>query len=251
MSILGLARLAVNRRLSPLGVEIVRKSGHDWSDTRTFLPFQATIAAAERSGLSVGDYIDEIMNNTPGATQATIDGMKRLGVFTEQLRNVVEIGPGSGRYLDKTMAACSPTRYEVYETAGPWASYIQTKYSVLLQPTDGRTLSATPDNSVDLVHAHKVFSGIPSLPTFTYWTEMARVCRIGAHAVFDILTEACLDLDTFKKWVDSSIENGAYPAAMPRITPIQYFESCQFDLIGTFFIPLSPGKTEVFVFRKR
>jgi hypothetical protein len=250
MSIMALAGSAVNRCLSPLGVAVIRARGHDWGETRDFLPFAETIAAAERRGLSLCDYIDEFLNKTPGATQATLDAMKRLGVFAGPLRTIVEIGPGSGRYLEKTLAACSPQRYEVYETAGPWASYIQAKYGVILQPTDGRTLSATPSNSADLVQAHKVFCGIPSLPTFKYWTEMARVCRSGGWAVFDALTEACLDGDTFRNWVDVWLPYGPYPAALPRIMPVQYFTSQNFGLVGTFLIPLGPGKTELFVFRK-
>lgn len=251
MSILKFARVALNRCVSPVGIEIIRKGSLDYSDQKNYIPFQQIVAAAERSGLSVGDYIDEVMNKIPGATQATIDGMKRLGVFTQRISNVVEIGPGSGRYLEKTLLACSPLRYEVYETAGPWASYIETRYKVIMQHTDGRTLGATPDNSVDLAHAHKVFSSIPSLPTFSYWVEMARVCRSGGHAVFDIMTENCLDLDTFKKWANSPHETGSYPAAMPRAIAIEYFVSHQFDLIGTFFMPMPPGRTEVLVFRKR
>jgi len=250
MTVLKSARKTVNRCLFPLGLEVIRKDSHDSRDQSNFLPFERTIAAAERSGLSVGDYIDEVMNKQPGATQATIDGMMRLGVFARRITNVVEIGPGSGRYLEKTVAACSPTRYEVYETAAPWASYVKAKYNVILQPTDGQTLRATPDNSVDLVHAHKVFSSIPSLPTFIYWTEMARVCRNGGYAVFDILTEACLDLDTLQQWVDSGLDTGSYPAAMPRAIAVGYFSSRQFELVGTFVVPMTPGRTEVFVFRK-
>lgn len=125
--------------------------------------------------------------------------MFRLGVFSKQITTVVESGPGSGRFIEKTLEACSPSNYEVYETAGLWASYVVSKYDVVLQPTDDRTLRATSDGSADLVHAYKVFVGVPFLETYTYWTEMARVARSGSHVVFDIMTEACLDSDTLKK----------------------------------------------------
>ena len=122
MSARSLAKGAVNWTIGALGVEVVRKSHHDWSDTRNFIPIEVTLAGAKRAGLSVGDYIDTVMNNIPGATQFTIDEMKRLGVFGRPVGTVVEIGPGSGRYLEKTIAACSPGRYEIYETSEPWAS---------------------------------------------------------------------------------------------------------------------------------
>lgn len=237
---------------APLGLEVRRRNRHDWSDTRNFIPFDETVEAAKRANLSVGDYIDGVMNRTPGATQATIDGMREHGVFKGPVRTVVEIGPGSGRYLEKTIAACQPQRYEVYETAECWASYVASKYPVVVQPTDGRSLAATPDGSADLVHAHKVFSGIPSLPTWIYWAEMSRVCAQGGHVVFDILSEACLDLDMLEKWVGSGVENGAYPAGMPRGLALDYFSSSGFDNVGTFFVPMGTDyTTEVFVFRKR
>ena len=106
-----LAKRALNWAAAPLGVKIV--STHDWSNTRNFIPFEITIKAAQGAGLSIGDYIDSVINNIPGATQATIDGMSRLGVFSGQIAKVVEIGPGSGRYLEKTIEACSPSQYEI------------------------------------------------------------------------------------------------------------------------------------------
>jgi hypothetical protein len=45
-----------------------------------------------------------------------------LGVYSGAVNWVVEIGPGSGRYVEKTLSVCSPSRYEVYETATKWGS---------------------------------------------------------------------------------------------------------------------------------
>lgn len=245
-----MAKYALDLAMAPLGLE-VRRREHDFSDTRNFIPFHSTLQAAERAGLSIGDYIDSVLNKTPGATQATIDGMRALGVFARPVDSVVEIGSGSGRYVEKTIAACAPKRYEIYETSKVWADYVGSKYGVVVRPTDGKTLSSTSAGGTDLVQAHKVFSGIPSLPTWIYWTEMSRVCRKGGHVVFDILTEACLDLGTLEKWVNSGIENGAYPAAMPRSLALDYFSDRGFDIAGTFLVPMGLGRTtEVFVFRK-
>jgi hypothetical protein len=190
------------------------------------------------------------MNKIPGATESTIKGMVGLGVFEKPINAIVEIGPGSGRYLEKTVAHCEPKRYEIYETSAPWAAYLQKNYNVVMRPTDGRHLSSTSDQSVDLVQAHKVFSGIPSLPTFGYWKEMSRVCRVGGFVVFDILTEVCLEPSILHKWIGSAIDNGAYPAAIPREAAINFFKSESFDLKGSFLAPMGPGLTEVFVFQK-
>lgn len=235
--------------IAPFGLEV---RSHDWSDTRNFIPFKKTIEAARRADMSVGDYIDTKMSKTPGVTAATIDGMRQLGVFAQPMDVVVEIGPGSGRYLEKTIAACQPKRYEIYETAPHWNSYLADNYPVVAQPTDGKCLAATPDSSADLVHAHKVFSSIPSLPSLMYWSEMSRVCAPNGYVVFDILTEACLEPNTLNLWVESGIENGAFPAVMPRTLALDYFSNNGFEAVGTFQVPIAVGRTtEVFVLRKQ
>lgn len=248
----GAARTAINWALAPLGVRIVRKndSAHDWKNIEAFIPFESTLEAARQAGLSVGDYIDGVMNGIPGATQATIDQMSRLGVFSGRIETVVEIGPGSGRYLQKTLTACTPARYEIYETAGVWADYVAKTYNVILQPTNGRSLAATADGSADLVQAHKVFSATPFLTTARYWLEMCRVLRPGGFAVFDIVTEACMDPAVLMRWVSSRGIDSSYPAMVARATAVDFFESRGFSLVGSFFIPMGPGKTEAYVFRK-
>lgn len=252
MSLKQIARTNINRLLARGGLQLVRSGdGHDWTDTRTFIPLDKTLEGAKRAGLSVGDYIDTVMNKSPGASQHTIDLMRSLGVFERPVQTVVEIGPGSGRYLDKTLAACHPTRYEIYETAGPWVGYLQKTYDVVLQPTDGKSLAGTPDASADLVQAHKVFSSIPFLPSACYWGEIARVTRPSGYAVFDLLTEDCLDPATLEKWRASGIENGAYPAVIPRNLAVSYFGHLGFELVGTPEIPFGPGTAQLFVFRKK
>jgi hypothetical protein len=91
----------VNKFLNEFGFKIVSVNLHDQNNQENFIPIEQTLREASRAGLSVGDYIDSVMNNTPGATQLTIDGMHRLGVFDQKIDTICEIGPGSGRYLEK------------------------------------------------------------------------------------------------------------------------------------------------------
>jgi SAM-dependent methyltransferase len=241
---------AVKGCLAAAGLEVRLLRRHDWTDVASFIPFTQTLSEAEKAGLSVGDYIDSVMNHAPGATQATIDGMAALGVFSGRIDTVLEIGPGSGRYLEKVIRICSPKRCEIYETAEPWAQYVVEKYGAIRQPTDGSRLAATPAASVDLVQAHKVFSGIHFLPTLRYWREMVRVMRPGGFAVFDVVTEACLAPDVVERWIDSGLDTGSYPAAVPRQALLGYFERCGCACVGSFQIPMGPGTTETFVLRR-
>lgn len=183
MTAAGKARSAVKsgakRIVERAGFRIVR-STQPSGGVDDFIPFEPTMRAARAAGLTVGDYIDEVMNGTPGATRSTVDELRTLGVFAGEPDTVLEIGPGSGRYLAKTLQECSPERYEIYETAEPWADYLVDEFGVIAQPVTDVSLAATPDDSVDLVQAHKVFNTLTFLGTSRYFFEMARVTRPGA-----------------------------------------------------------------------
>jgi hypothetical protein len=239
-----------NTVLAPAGLRLARLDDHGWDDTANFIPFERTVADASAAQLSVGDYVDGVMNGVPGSSQATIDLMASAGVFSQGLDTIVEIGPGTGRYLEKTVKAAQPKRYEIYETAGPWRSYLISHYELVAQKTDGYSLAETPDASADLVHAHKVFSGVPFMVTCCYWHEMARVIRPGGWAVFDILTERCLEGDALTAWAKSGIRNGAYPAVVPRALAVQFLASRGFELKASHMVPMSPGTTELMLFRR-
>ncbi|MYS09986.1 hypothetical protein GTW71_26940, partial [Streptomyces sp. SID6041] len=133
----------LKRLLGRTGFDIVR-SINDRGGVDDFLPFEPTMRAARSAGMSVGDYLDEVMNGTPGATQSTIDELRGLGIFAAGPKTVLEIGPGSGRYLEKTLKECTPDRYEIYETAKPWADYLVETFRVVAQPTAEGDLGATP-----------------------------------------------------------------------------------------------------------
>lgn len=240
----------VKRLVGRAGFDIVR-STNNRGGVDDFLPFEASMRAARAAGLSVGDYIDEIMNGTPGATQSTIDELRALGVFAANPETVLEIGPGSGRYLEKTLKECSPGRYEIYETAAPWSHYLVETFGVVAQPTAGCSLAPTPDASVDLVQAHKVFNTLTFLTTSRYFFEMARVTRPGGRIVFDVMTETCLPPATMRTWAtQGGVGHDSYPAAMPRRTCVDLFATLGCDLEASFLAPMGVASTEVLVFAK-
>jgi hypothetical protein len=248
----GLVRSAVKALFSPLGFDLVRRN-HDGGlhgDYKQFIPFQPTISAAKQSGLSLGDYIDAAYN-VSGATQETIDSLKDFGVFNSSTEHVCEIGPGTGRYLEKVIAITNPVHCEIYETAKDWESYLVQKYDVVAQPSDGASLCHTPSNSIDLVMAHKVFPGQPSLVICRYFEEMARVLRLNGKAVFDIVTEDCLDDTTLHRWLDCGISFQSYPCLFPKRFAVDFFTKSGFSFDGSFIVSMNPGKTEAFVFTKR
>ncbi|MFJ3880208.1 methyltransferase domain-containing protein [Streptomyces sp. NPDC090077] len=243
-------KAGVRRLVRRTGFDIVRSTDNR-GGVDDFIPFEATIRAARASGLSVGDHIDAVMNGTPGATQFTIDELRSLGVYAAGPRTVLEIGPGSGRYLEKTLKECSPERYEIYETAAPWAGYLVETFGAVARPAEGSSLAPTPDASIDLVQAHKVFNTVTFLCASRYFFEMARVARPGGRIVFDVMTERCLDPATVRTWATrGGAGHDTYPTPIPRGTCVDLFGTLGCTLEASFLAPMGVATTEVLVFAK-
>lgn len=234
---------SANKVLDRAGFELVKK-GREFQD---YIPFQYTLQEAKKSGLSLSDYIDNNYN-VPGTTQLTIDKMHELGAFAHKPKRICEIGPGSGRYLQRVKAACNPDYYEIYETSKSWKEWLVEEYKVTAQPTDGASLSSTPSKSIDLLHTHKVLYGNSILTIFRYLMEMARVVKDDGVIVFDLMTAECVNNEIMSKWVESGVDHAH--SMTPRQVALDYYESQGFHCQGTFIVPMAPGLTEYFVFKK-
>jgi SAM-dependent methyltransferase len=246
MSVASLARKDINRVLRPFGVQVIHSRSTDPA-IKDFLPAKKTIAAAKQAGLSVGDFLDRY-SAEPNATADAVAAMLRIGALDHEVDRVCEIGPGSGRYAEKVIAALRPTSYEIYETASDWLPYLRRLPDIVEQPADGHTLSATASDSVDLVHANKVFLYIPFVTTVGYLEEMARVVRPGGVVAFDIVTEDCMDEKAIRTWVD---ENAVLYMLTPRAWTLDLLDRYGLTLLGSHFEPLSGAHTELLVLRKR
>ena len=235
---------SANSLLRVTQLELVRRG----KGFNNYLPLRKTVRDAELAGLPLGDFIDNSYN-VPGATQLTIDKMTELGVFSQVIKSVCEIGPGSGRYLDKTMQVSNPARYEIYETAAEWRNWLAQKYNVTAHPADGASLSETPSGSIDLVQSHKVFPGLSFLTTIKYLSEMARVTRSGGSVVFDSVTEECFEGQVIDDWLASNVDWAN--CMIPKQFAIKFLESHGCSFVGSFLIPMKPGITQYMVFRKQ
>ena len=167
-----------------------------------YIAAEETVAAAEREGVSVCDYLENLWEKR-GDTQRVIEEMAACGAFAVNAPTVVEIGTGTGRYLEKVLERCNPIRYESYETARDWSVWLQSKYRIVSHDADGLTMKQTPDRSVDLVHAHGVFVYLPFVVCYSYWKEMRRITKPGSLVIFDIISETCLDESTADRWLAS------------------------------------------------
>ncbi len=243
LTLKGRARESINSVLAHAGLKLVRSDRvHE-----DYLPFRVTLRDAQRSGLTLGDYID-VKYNVPGTTEETIERMAELGVFDNRLERICEIGPGSGRYLAKVKGLTVPQLYEIYETAAPWRKYLAETYGVVARHTDGQTLAETPSGSIDLLHSHKVFVGLPIFTTLHYFTEIARVVQVGGKVVFDIQSETCLDDAMLERWLQ--VREPYAKSVVPRDWALAFFARRGFRFDGAFKIAMLPGVTEYLVFTR-
>jgi hypothetical protein len=113
---------------------------------------------------------------------------------------------------------------------------------------DGRTLSGTASESVDLVHSHKVFCGLPMMVAVSYLREMARVVAPGGAIVFDVPTERSLADEVLDSWMASHAAYDTYPAMLPRQYVIDLLVRRGLRLRTSFDIEMAPGASECFVF---
>ena len=238
------ARNGLNALIGFSGFQLVRPG--EMPHIISYQPFRRTLREARKAGLAVGDYLDQKFH-VPGATQGTIDRMVQLGILSPRVRTVCEIGPGSGRYLEKVARVCTPSTYEIYEPDREWCEWLRRSYRVVARQADGTTLGETPTGSVDLAHAHKVLVYLPFVVTCHYFEEMIRVARKGGWIVFDIVSEACMPEAILEKWIASGVY---YPCIMPRDYVIALFARRKCSLRTSFFAPMMPGQSEYLVFVK-
>lgn len=172
-----LAFVAVNKLVYIAGYELAPLKRNSYIDAAE------TIRAASLQGQTVCEYVESLWDQR-GWTDRVIEEMQEAGSLAPCDR-VCEIGPGTGRYLERVLQRVSPRQYDIYETADDWAIWLAETYTppVVRQPADGHTLRQTPDRSCGLVHAHGVFVYLPFLHAFEYFAEMARVCAGGLRGL--------------------------------------------------------------------
>ena len=233
--------------MNKLGYELVPLSIKSVSHIKgVYISAEETISTASKLGLSVCEYVESVWNQK-GGTQFIVDSINAY-FDLKKVKNVLEIGAGTGRYLEKILAIVHPDTYESYEVAEDWARWLAKTYHITSHNADGKTLNMTKDNSIDFLHAHGVFVFLPFLVTISYFQEIARVVKSGGYVVFDIYAEDCFDDDILKKWLSSK---HSYPCFLSTDYTVGFFGSHGFELRGSFHNPKhGQGKSKYLIFQK-
>lgn len=191
-----------------------------------------TVQNAKNLNLSVTDYLEKIWNQQ-GDSKRLIFNLKKLGFFEENA-TLLEIGAGSGRYVEHIVKNFQPKVIYSYEIALDWCVYLNDEYKNVLisRNTNGFDLSFENDSTIDNLLAHGVFVYLPLLHTYKYFSEIVRVVNKNGLIAFDIYCDEDWNLDTIQTWSENG--NHLYPVIINKQTVIDFFIKNNFRLINNF-----------------
>lgn len=136
------------------------------------------------------------LDRITGRIESHVQGMAGL--------RYLEVGTGTGRYMEKFLKNPSCNAYEVYEVDWQWRDYLSKTYSadrrVIIKECDGRTLSPTSSASCDVVTANGVLVYQKHCINLSYMDEMYRVCKKGGIIAFDVLLSSKISLDDLREF---------------------------------------------------
>lgn len=193
---------------------------------------------ARELGMSIPNLIeceDSLRNSLHrGRRDRIINRALALKTFSESPA-ILEIGPGTGRYMEKILSSYPQSHYEIYETAIDWVNYLRKtyakQYGICIRNADGMTLSSTETASCDLVHAHAVFVYLPNCLTLSYLDEMARVAKKGGLLVFDVLASSEFNINVLRKYLH---DKHTFPILFPEALVMEWGKGQGLTLVDRF-----------------
>jgi ubiquinone/menaquinone biosynthesis C-methylase UbiE len=214
-----------------------------------YISAESVLTKAIEKNLTVNQYLEELWGLDTHAA-GIIKNFELEKYLGKEPLNIVEIGAGTGVYIDKlikTLGRENIGLYQVYETAADWVKYLEETYPVQLPESNGYQLKSTDPGSVDLVHAHGVFVYTSFITSMSYLKEMIRVVTKGGIVAFDVFDQSSYTDEIIDKWISSG---HTYPNIVPEESIIELFSQNGFRLLKTFHSAFEPGRSKYFVFIK-
>jgi len=217
---------------------VTRRKTTTLSLKQTYINCYETVSSAESLSMSVNDYLESIEDHPKkkGRRNRIINEMQKRGLLDIKGKNVLEIGTGTGRFLEKVIEYCPP-KYEVYETDQAWCEYLKKEYEfknkteLIIHDAGGVSFNNTPNNSVDMVHAHAVFVYLPIVTAIGYLREIDRVLKPGGMVCFDWYYDTDWSLLTFRAW---EYKNMRFPVIVSRTMIENCFKELNFVIVDEF-----------------
>ena len=216
-----------------------------------FSPYTVVPLAKEKN-MSLCEYLEAYNEGGVGKRRDLI--IEQLfSILPKTISSILEIGTGTGMYLEKFYPHYMPKKYEVYETALSWIQYLKEEYKEFKQiqyhSVDGKTLWQTKKESIELVTSHGVFVYLPIISSIQYLEEMYRVCKKDGYMVFDCFTDENFSLSTVDDWL-KDIHDHRFPVIIP-ITIIDAFAlRNNLALVSKFEVNYHASFSTYYIFKK-
>lgn len=246
MTIKNLIKNFIDRSLNKYGFRL-QPTGSGYFNPSDVVP------QAMQMNLSLCEYLEK--TNKGGV------GVRRDFIVEEifktvhlQSPNILEIGAGTGMYVEKFISNYNPAQYEVYETNQNWVEYLKKEYAskgnLKFHYADGMSLHQTMSKSVDLLTMHGVTVYIPVIESLNYLYEMYRVCKKDGFIIFDCFTDENFTLNTVNQWLEDKYKY-TFPVVIPMKLINEFVEKNNLNLIKKFDIHYHASKSTYFIYKKQ
>ena len=197
---------------------------------------------ADSKSMSVCEFLQE-QANTCGCFESVISKIKSF-VPKDTLGdlNALEIGGGTGCFIEETIKQFKIKNYESYEVHTEWSEYITQRYNLIQRKCNGYNLNGTADNSIKLLLSHGVFVYLPFRVTLSYFHEIIRVSDRKAVVVFDYYSFE--DMLTDKQ--ESYFKNNpnTYQVFLDDLFVKNFFSNHNYRILGEFYFEEAIGRGE-------
>jgi SAM-dependent methyltransferase len=209
---------------------------------------KATVQSAQRLGLSVPAYVARLWEDE-GTVEEFVQYLAARIPLSE-CRRILEIGTGTGRFLEPVAQIAKPVSYDVFEASVEWSAYLARTFPfTTVHEADGRSLAGIPDNSQNLVHAHGVFVYLSASASSGYFFEMARVCAPGGYLVFDCFLADRQTVESIETWRANGV---GWQVLLPRAVICDLFARQDIALVDSEYRKKTylSGFSDYLVFQK-
>ncbi|HNM33978.1 MAG TPA: CDP-glycerol glycerophosphotransferase family protein [Chitinophagaceae bacterium] len=157
---------------------------------------------AKKHGKSICEYLESQNDDIRkvGRRDRIINNI--IHYFPNKQLSVIEIGTGTGMYLEKLLHL-NLEQYDIYEINEGWKQYLKRTYGnniVHILEADGIRLNHTPNQTIDVIHAHAVFVYLPIIQVLNYLVEATRVLVKNGLFIFDIINDSDLTVRDALNW---------------------------------------------------
>ncbi|MBC7615285.1 MAG: class I SAM-dependent methyltransferase [Pedobacter sp.] len=240
-----LLKILFKRYINKFGFEL-KPTGQGY-----FCPYTVVPLAKEKN-MSLCEYLETYNEGGVGKRRDYIVE-KLFSILPKSISSILEIGTGTGMYLEKLYPHYTPKKYEVYETALSWVQYLKEEYKDLKQiqyhSADGKTLWQTKTESIDLVTSHGVFVYLPLISSVQYLDEMYRACTKSGYIVFDCFTDENFSLPTVNDWLKEEHEY-RFPVLIPVKIINAYALKNNLELVSKFEVNYHASFSTYYILKK-